>query len=154
MQILNENVYNLKNGKGSKIITLGTTDKVNRMTCVVLANEKDEIITPAVTSITFDEENQVFFVRDRLVIDEYLTGSISYYVDYQGIPLGMCFSDIMDGFYKMDFDNAKDYKKGYEDFKSNLSQQIKQEVNRKSHVDLDNCKKLALYKKGVIESEN
>ena len=70
MQILNENVYNLKNGKGSKIITLGTTDKVNRMTCVVLANEKDEIITPAVTSITFDEENQVFFVRDRLVIDE------------------------------------------------------------------------------------
>ncbi len=54
----------------------------------------------------------------------------------------------------MDFKSSDDYKNRYFSFKLGITQTIREEVSNKTERDLENCKKMALYKKGVIESEN
>jgi hypothetical protein len=154
MDVIREVECDLENGSMVKIITLSNKDKNGTKTCEVLVNSKGEAITPEVKRITFDKDNQMFLVRDKLAIDEYLTGSINYYINYQGIPIGLCFFDLFNGFYTMEFNSSEEYKSGYFSFKLAMAQRIRSEVQDKVENDLGNCKKMALYKKGVIESEN
>ena len=54
----------------------------------------------------------------------------------------------------MDFKSSDDYKRRYFNFKMMMTGKIRKEVAHKVEVDTENCKKMALYKKGMIESEN
>ena len=154
MEIIRENEIKLDNGHVVKIVTISNKYEYATRTYEILVDEKDNAITPEVKSIKFDKEHQMFFVRDKLPIDEYFTGSINYYINYQGIPIGLCFFDLTNGFFNMDFKSSDDYKRRYFNFKMMMTDKIRKEVAHKVEVDTENCKKMALYKKGMIESEN
>ena len=154
MDIIRENSYTFENGHTVKVVTMATESKERRIVRQVLVDEDNEIISPEVKSIKFDKENQLFLVRDKLAIDEFMTGSIYFYVNYQGIPVGMCFFDLKNGFYDISFDTVKEFKEAYFNYKLHLTQLLREEVIIKTEKDIENCKKMALYKKGVIESEN
>ena len=66
----------------------------------------------------------------------------------------MCFFDILNGMYSIDFKNVEEFKSNYFNFKLNIVKQIREEVERKRSVDLENIKTMALYKKRVEENEN
>ncbi len=83
MEVIREKEIELYNGEQLKIVTLKGSDKESKRTCEILINSKNEIITPEVKSIKYDQEHQMFLVRDKLPIDDYLTGSIYYYINYQ-----------------------------------------------------------------------
>ncbi len=154
MEVIREKEIKLLNGESVKIITLKDDVKNFKRTYEILVDCNDEPITPEVKSISFDQEHQMFLVRDKLAIDEYLTGSIYYYINQEGLPIGLCFFDLKDGFYAINFDSNKDYKQNYFNYKLNLTNIIRSEVSRKTDIDLDNCKKMALYMKRVVENEN
>ena len=154
MDVIREKEYELANGTKVTIVTLKANDKDSKRTCEILVDSKRNIISPEVKSISFDQEHQMFLVKDKLAIDEYLTGSIYYYINERGLPLGMCFFDILNGMYSIKFKNVEEFKSNYFNFKLNIVKQIREEVERKRSVDLENIKTMALYKKRVDESEN
>ena len=154
MEVIREKEIELLNGNKVRIVTQKSSDKDSKVACEILVNSKNDILTPEVKRITFDKEHQMFLVQDKLAIDEYLTGSIYYYVNDEGLPLSMCFFDIVSGMYSIDFKSVDEFKANYFNFKLNIVKQIREDVEHKRSVDLKNIQTMALYKKRVDTREN
>ena len=154
MEVIRENEILLDNGTKNYIVGMREGDGVRTKTTTVLLNDEKEVITPEVKSIKFDQEAQMFLVKDKLSIDEYLTGSICYYINERGLPLGLCFFDVTNGFYSMNFETPEDYKTNYFNLKLSICKSLREQVLKKYENDIENCKKMALYMKRVDESEN
>lgn len=154
MEVIREKEIELLNGNKVRIVTQKSSDKDSKVACEILVNSKNDILTPEVKRITFDKEYQMFLVQDKLAIDEYLTGSIYYYVNDKGLPLSMCFFDIVSGMYSIDFKSVDEFKTNYFNFKLNIVKQIREDVEHKRSVDLKNIQTMALYKKRVDTREN
>ena len=154
MEVIRENEIILDNGTKNYIVVMRQEDDKYSKTSVILLNDKKEVITPEVKNIKFDPETQLFLVKDKLSIDEYLTGSICYYIDETGLPLGLCFFDVTKGFYSMNFETPEEYKTNYFSLKLNICKSIREEILKKYENDIENCKKMALYMKRVDKREN
>jgi len=154
MEVIRENECILNDGKKYKIVIIQNRAANIIKTSEILVDDKGTVLTPEVKYIKFDREHQLFLVRDKLPIDEFMTGSIYYYVNGEGIPVGLCFFDLKDGFYSLDFKSNEEYKRNYFSYKLLITNKIRDEIIKKTEFNLDNCKKMALVKKGMIESED
>ena len=117
--------------------------------------EDGRIIIENVDDIEIDMENQLFLVRDSIEINNKLTGTIFYYTNLKGVPLGLCFNNIYpDEYYPISFKSHVDYLLNYNEFKD----EIRLHIQKLANFKYDNSKMqslgLALYKKRMIESEN
>lgn len=141
--------FELSNGKSVGIITKQTkSDALKKFECA-LVDETDNILTPFVKSITFDKENEIFLFQDKLAITEYLTGSVVFYVDYKGNPIGLAFFDMIDGYFDLGFKDSETFKERYPGLKTTLSFKFREEIYKRTETKIDNCKKLALAYKEV-----
>ena len=66
MEVIRENEILLDNGTKNYIVTMREGDGVRTKTSTVLLNDKKETITPEVKTIKFDQEAQMFLVKDKL----------------------------------------------------------------------------------------
>ena len=113
------------------------------------------VLIPDADDIEVDIENNLLLVSDSIEINDELTGSIYYYTNLEGVPLGFCFNNIYpDEYYPIPFDTHIDYLFDYFEFKDEIRLYIQKLVDKKYENSKKQSLGLALFKKRVIESEN
>lgn len=124
----------------------------------VLRNE-EYLISPMVSSITYDDEHELFFVVDDYYsIDEFgrkgnRSARVYFYIDFDGNPVGMAYTDAFDGLIDIQAKYRK-YAYGnwflaiYREFKKDLGINLEEEFeSRVKHHDECAKKMLSLYTK-------
>ena len=124
-------------------------DLIDSRKCIysTLISSTGEELSPKVKTIKYDKENNVFLLQDKIAITEYLTCSLFVYIDTNGNPLGMMFSDVIDGFINIPFKNKKEFLSGYVIYKYSFARKLKEEIYKKNETKIESAKKLALVSK-------
>ena len=111
-----------------------------------LLNDNYDVIIPLVDKIIIKPTSKIIFVKDKIIINEDLIGSIYYYVNLTGIPVGYCFNNIFpDEIYPLPFDRQSAYLVGYEEYKDCLISDIKVRLQNRIEFNEKLCLDLALH---------
>ena len=146
-----------------KIIEVNSIDKVKLVTYEFrdgkrmnsLFDGNDNLIIPLLNSISVTDIPGLFEVEDTIVINENITGTLYYFMNYEGIPVGFAYCNVFPNeFISLGLDSNSEYIRWYQSRKKRLAQQFSERITDKTNSDIAKNKSLALYKKRVIESEN
>lgn len=102
-----------------------------------------KIISVPVYSITYDEENEIFLMKDKLDIENELSCYLYFYVDYYERTLGVSWTNLSSRFYPM-----KEFigKQEYLEYKRYIADLIRNLLHRRM-IEHDDKIKEKIYEK-------
>lgn len=102
---MNESMEILKNKEGEEIAICSCQQYDTVWKCLKKGDNK---VTPYVADITYDPENEVFLIREK-IMDKYpderpstIQANLYYYVNFDGTIISPGYTDFLEGFFQVD----------------------------------------------------